>query len=171
MRRRWLVVCAVVLVAFVASCREQPTAPTSESPSSVVEPSFSFTGGSGTLLGTTDEGELVRVSLDSGTVVLIGDAGVVGGHEIPWRDLAFTDPDTLYALSYHSTDTHLYRIDPETGAVLEARGPVAATSVEDLAFANDTLYANGCCSRIFGWIDPSIPVLTWISPVNAFTIR
>jgi hypothetical protein len=76
---------------------DEPTAPTSES--APVQPRFSFTGGSGTLLGTTDEGELVRIDLDSDTVMLIGDAGAVGGEENLLNGSRIHPPDTLYAVA------------------------------------------------------------------------
>jgi hypothetical protein len=113
---------------IVTACREQPTAPTLDpAPDPRSRPSFAFTGGSGKLLGTTWRGELVEIDLDVGTVTWIGDAGVVGGFNLGWTDIAFDGVGDLFAISRRLSDpdmASLYRIDPSTGAVIETTRPL-----------------------------------------------
>jgi hypothetical protein len=52
---------ALAVPLIIAACVEHPTAPVSEP--ITVGPSFSFTGGSGTVLGSTNRGELVEIDL------------------------------------------------------------------------------------------------------------
>jgi hypothetical protein len=59
---------ALTVPLIIAACVEHPTAPVSEP--ITVGPSFGFTGGSGKILGSTREGELVEIDFDGGTVTL-----------------------------------------------------------------------------------------------------
>lgn len=100
------------LAATACNLAESPTTP-SETPSPL-EPNFSFTGGAGKVLGSTNEGELVEIDLDASTVTLIGDVGTFDGDELGWTDIASDDDGRLFALSRGFTESdfevHLYEI-------------------------------------------------------------
>lgn len=105
------------------------------------------------LLASTNQGELVGIDLDLGIVSLIGNAPGRG-----WPDVAMDPAGNLYTVSrqnaeqssvcsgFYSTGgrcTHLYRIDPDTGAELEHIGDLQAAFVSDIEFsASGVLYAN-----------------------------
>ena len=134
--------CVLLLVLTAgAGCnlQESPTSPASDAASS--GPRYSFGGGSGTLFGSTNQGELVEIDLDLGTVTLIGDVGTYAGKTLGWTDIAQDASGALFALSRHSSESdtdcfggpcnHLYEIDPQNGAVV-ADGPKASVLNADL---------------------------------------
>ena len=163
----------VVLVAVVAcELSESPTGPTDES--AVVRPSFSFTGGSGKVLGSTNQGELIEIDLDAGTATLIGDAGIFDGDSVGWTDIAFDDSGTLFGLSriFFESDfeVHLYTIDASDGAVLSDLGSIGDHAFSDFDHDGSAFYGNGkeanvfgCCGQLF-LLDETAPVASWISP-------
>ena len=106
-----------------------------------------------TLLGSTNRGELVEIDLASGTVSLIGTALAPGG----WTDLALDESGDLYAVSRSRVEvssvcfgvfatgpcSHLYRLDPVSGAVVAHVGDLEAAFVSDIEFSLDgMLFAN-----------------------------
>lgn len=113
------------------------------------------------LLATTNQGELVELDIANGTATLIGDAGRLAGkdEDAGWTGLSFdgsgnllvvsrqsTEPDTGCAGSPANTDlrcSHLYRIDPGTGAVLAEIGNTEMPFVSDIDFGpGGVLYGN-----------------------------
>jgi hypothetical protein len=149
----------LVLVAVVAcELRESPTAPSGEPP--VLRPSFSFTGGSGKILGSTNQGELIEIDFAAGTANLIGDAGVFDGDSVGWTDIAFDDSGTLYGLSriFFESDfeVHLYTIDPSDGSILSDLGSIGDQAFSDFDHDGTGFYGNGvenggsgCCGQLF----------------------
>jgi hypothetical protein len=137
--RRLILFWPLVLVTLV-SCeyRDSPTAPSRD-----VEPSLTFTGGFGTLLGTTDQGELVAIDLDAATVTLVGDAGIVEGDTLGWTDLASNSAGNLFTISRWRVESdgkaHVYTIDPSTGAVIQDIGSTGQTRVHDFDFLGDVI--------------------------------
>jgi len=113
------------------------------------------------LLATTNKGELVRVDMVQGQATLIGDAGRLAGKtaDVGWTGLSFDALGDLYAVSRQSTEpptgcpgsplstksacAHLYRIDPNTGAVLAEQGNTQTPFLSDIDFAaSGALYGN-----------------------------
>ena len=112
--------------------------------------------GIGSLLATTNSGDLVSINLVSGVSTSIGADG--NG----WTDLAI-DTGTAYALSRHTTEAsqsnHLFEINTTTGGIVQEIGDTGFAFVSDMDFAPDgTLYAN----------DASLSLLV-INPVSAAT--
>jgi parallel beta-helix repeat protein len=71
--------------------------------------------GPNTLLATTNEGELLSIDLDTGTVILLGDE-----NDTPWSDLAMEPVSgRLFTTTRWSTEdsgtSHLYEINPADG--------------------------------------------------------
>ncbi len=111
----------------------------------LVGPSLTHAQSSHILLGSTNRGDLVEIDLAAGTVQLIGNAPSPGG----WTDLAMDPAGNLYAVSRWRSEpnsvcfgvfsagkcAHLYRLDPNTGAVLEHIGDLQAAAVSDIDFA------------------------------------
>ena len=140
---------ALAVPLIIAACVEHPTAPVSEP--ITVGPSFSFTGGSGKILGSTREGELVEIDFGAGTATLIGDAGTVGGDELGWTDIATDDTGRLFALSVFQTESegvpYLYELNPANGSVIATLG-ATGSEFSDLRFSDfdhdgDTFYGSG----------------------------
>jgi hypothetical protein len=104
------------------------------------------------LLASTNDGELVAIDLVGGTAQLIGSAGPPG-----WSDLAFDPAGNLYAVSRWRFEpssvcfgvyafgpcAHLYRLDSNTGTVIEHIGDLEVASVSDIDFTEaGILYGN-----------------------------
>lgn len=164
---------AALMGLIVTACREQPTGPPLDSgPDAPVRPSFAFTGGFGKVLGTTWRGELVEIDLDAGAVTLIGDAGVFGGFDLGWTDIAVGDSANLFALSRRLSDpdgASLYRTDPTTGAVIADVGPAGQVNLADFDFDGADFLGIGRRSSEFGvarlfTIDTVDAQVTWITP-------
>jgi hypothetical protein len=162
---------ALAVPLIIAACVEHPTAPVSEP--ITVGPSFSFTGGSGTVLGSTNRGELVEIDLDSGTVTRIGDAGIFAGDSVGWTDIAFDGSGTLFGLSRISSESdfevHLYTINPSTGAIISDIGSAGDHAFSDFDHDGSDFYGSGaedgptgCCGQLFT-IDVTNAQATWIS--------
>ena len=109
------------------------------------------------LLAATNAGELIEIDLALGTASLIGDVGVFEGRELGWTGLSVSRTGLLLLSSrqrsesptdgcvgVHATGScsHLYVVDPETGAVLHELGSTGAAFISDIDFAH-----NG---RLFG---------------------
>jgi hypothetical protein len=139
---------------------------------------FAFGGGFGGLFATTNQGELVYVDLDLQTVMKIGEAGTVDGDDLGWTDVASTGNSSLFALSRWSTESmppscgslsnapcaHLYRLDPQTGAVLNTVGSTGWIQLPDMDFAADSLFGLGYragVSTLFV-MDTATASLSWI---------
>jgi hypothetical protein len=110
-----------------------------------------------TLLAATNAGELIEIDLALGTAVLIGDVGVFEGRELGWTGLSVSPSGVLLLSSRQRSESptdgcvgvyasgpcsHLYVVDPETGAVLYELGSAGAAFISDIDFA-----PNG---RLFG---------------------
>jgi hypothetical protein len=159
MRRLTRCVVAGGLTAATAlvSCNS-PDLPTGPSDSSIrIEPRFAFTGGSGTLLAVTTDGELVLIDLDADSISLIGDAGSVGGSDVAWFDIAFDDEGTLIGVTELGTScltgqpcSHLYEIDPETGGINQEIGSTGEFRIRGIDFADDSLFGSGYGSDLVG---------------------
>ncbi|MGD2046885.1 MAG: hypothetical protein PVH96_11720 [Gemmatimonadota bacterium] len=163
---------SAVLVGVVATaCREQPTGPEADG-TAPVRPRFSFTGGSGKILASTNQGELVEIDFDAGTAELLGDAGTFGGDSVGWTDIAFDDSGTLYGVSriFFESDfeVHLYTIDPSDGSVISDLGSIGDHTFSDFDHDGSGFYGNGkndlfdCCGQLFS-LDETTPSATWIS--------
>ena len=165
--------CAALLLALAGACNlaESPTAP-SEGPVTL-GPSFTLGSASGKVLGSTNQGELVEIDLDAGTVTLVGDAGVFAGDSVGWTDIAFDDSGTLFGLSrifFESEfEVHLYAIDPGTGAVDSVIGSAGDATFSDFDHDGTEFYGSGgedgvfgCCGQLFT-IDATDASVTWIS--------
>ncbi len=110
----------------------------------LVEPSITHAQTSPTILGSTNQGELVEIDLMAGTVQLIGTAPLPGR----WSDLAMDRAGRLYAVSAWAAEpssgcfgqfgfgpcAHLYHLDPNTGAVIQHIGDLQAAFVSDIDF-------------------------------------
>jgi len=116
---RRLVVLALLTFA-ACDLSDSPTSPGVDAPA--VPPRYSFGGGAGKVLASTNQGELVEIDLDLGIVTLIGDVGTFGGDQLGWTDIAADDSGRPFAISRIFTETefevHLYEIDPSTGAAM-----------------------------------------------------
>ncbi len=128
------------------------------------------------LLATTNEGELVEIDLVAGTATLIGDAGQLDGKpaETGWTGLSFDAAGDLFVVSRQSgepdtgcagspfttknTCAHLYRVDPNNGAVLAEIGNTETPFLSDIDFAfGGTLFGNQWDSRgTLVTVDPAI---------------
>lgn len=120
------------------------------------------------LLATTNNGELVEIDISAGTATLVGNT------DRGWTGLSFDADGNLFAVSRHAiepadvcpgspltTETkcaHLYRIDPNNGAVLEKVGSTQMPYVSDIDFAGDALYGSQWDSRgtLVEIMDPTI---------------
>jgi hypothetical protein len=164
---------ALAVPLIIAACVEHPTAPVSEP--ITLGPSFSFTGGSGKILGSTREGELVEIDFDGGTVTLMGDAGTVSGDELGRTDIATDDTGRLFALSVFQTESegvpYLYELNAANGSVIATLGATGG-EFSDLRFSDfdhdgDTFYGSGAedvfqfGGQLFSM--DSIAQPTWIS--------
>jgi hypothetical protein len=109
------------------------------------------------LLAATNAGELIEIDLALGTASLIGDVGVFEGRELGWTGLSVSRTGLLLLSSRQRSEnptdgclgvyasgpcSHLYVVDPETGAVLHELGSAGAAFISDIDFA-----PNG---RLFG---------------------
>ncbi len=109
------------------------------------------------LLATTNQGELVEIDLAAGTATLIGDAGTFDGRQVGWTGLSFDAAGDLFAVSrFRSEDVtgctvsvaltrcaHLYRVNPNNGAILAKTGNTQAPFISGIDFASGgTLYGN-----------------------------
>ena len=128
---------------------------------------FGYQSSAQVLLATTNEGELVEIDLVAGTTTLIGDAGRLDGkdRDTGWTGLSFDAAGDLFAVSRRSGEpetgcpgspltpdtrcSHLYRIDPNNGAVLAEIGNTETPYVSDIDFAafGGALYGNQWDSR------------------------
>jgi hypothetical protein len=128
---------------------------------------FGYQSSAQVLLATTNKGELVEIDLVAGTANLIGDAGLLDGKptDTGWTGLSFDAAGNLFAVSRHSgepetgcpgsplttqnTCAHLYRIDPDNGAVLAEIGITETPYLSDIDFAafGGALYGNQWDSR------------------------
>jgi hypothetical protein len=148
---------ALAVPLIIAACVEHPTAPVSEP--ITLGPSFSFTGGSGKILGSTREGELVEIDFDGGTVTLMGDAGTVSGDELGWTDVATDAAGRLFALSVSQTESegepYLYELNPSTGSVIATVGAAGDSRFSDFDHDGGGLHGSGaldvfgCCGQLF----------------------
>ena len=133
------------------------------------------------LLATTNQGELVEIDLAAGTATLIGDAGTFNGKELGWTGLTFDAAGDLFAVSRFRSEpisvcfvpfsngacAHLYRLDPNTGAVIQHVGDVQAAFVSDIDFASGgTLYGNHFDSQ--GTLITVNPATAIANPVGQF---
>ncbi len=98
--------------------------------------------GANTLLATTNQGELLSIDLDTNTATLIGQDGD------GWTDLAMHPTSgRLYTLTRWSLEpsgtTHLYEIDPATGAIIQEIGDIGTAFMGDIDFSTSgVLYGN-----------------------------
>ena len=114
---------------------------------SVVIASFGSQTEAGPILfGSTNAGELVRIDVDAGTGVLIGQAAGPG-----WTDIAASAAGLLAtgrAINEPSTDgcigffggggcTHLYEINPADGQIVQDLGSLGVAFVSDIDVADD----------------------------------
>ncbi len=96
---------------------------------------------------TTSKGELLEVDIDSGVVRIVGDAGYFNGREPGWTSLSFDPTGRLFTASNVKSElskmSHLYRVDPATGAILEEVGSTNYPYISDIDFALDgSLYGS-----------------------------
>ena len=107
------------------------------------------------LLATTNQGELVQLVIGQRTARadLIGDAGILeDGREPGWTGLSLDSEGNLFVSSRHRSEpetdgcfglfgvggcSHLYRIDPRTGAILEHIGSTEKAFLSDIDFTPD----------------------------------
>ncbi|MFQ5878315.1 MAG: hypothetical protein ACE5JH_11645 [Acidobacteriota bacterium] len=104
------------------------------------------------ILATTNQGELVEIDLDFGTARLRGDAGIFNGKDLGWSGLSFDAAGRLFVTSKRASESvtdgcigfyafgqcsHLYRVDPGTGAVLEEVGSMGVSFVSDIDVSLD----------------------------------
>jgi hypothetical protein len=117
------------------------------------------------LLGSTNQGELVEIDLNTGMVTFIGDAGIFESNEIKWADLALDSNNNLFAIdnARSNPDRHirLYDIDRNTGTINERIGNTGISWISDIDFtADEILFANH-------W--NFLGILGTIDPINALT--
>ena len=128
----------------------------------LVVPSVTHAQSSHIILGSTHRGDLVEIDLAAGTVQLIGNAPSPGG----WSDLAMDPAGSLYAVSRWRAEpntgcsglfnnvgscAHLYRLDPDTGAVDQYIGDLQAAFVSDIDFTGSgILYGSRYVGRASG---------------------
>ena len=95
-----------------------------------------------TLLATTNQGELLSIDLSTNVATLIGQDGD------GWSDLAMHPTSgRLYTTSRWSLEpsgtTHLYEIDPATGAIIQEIGDIGDAFIGDIDFSTSgVLYGN-----------------------------
>ena len=169
-------VSAALMGLTITACREAPTAPGVDNVPASTPPAFAFTGGSGKVLASTNQGELVEIDLDLGTATLIGDAGTYSGKTLGWTDIALDSSGTLFALSRFATEvgtscsgdpcSHLYQISLQNGGVVTEIGSTEQRFLSEIDFAGDSLfgafsYLSGLyVGRLFS-LDPSTAALTF----------
>jgi hypothetical protein len=169
----------LLLLVFGTGCEthESPL-----EPSDLASPALAFTQAPGSLLGTTNAGELVKIDTNTWSVVTIGDAGIFNGKEIGWTGLSFSLGGTLFASSRNAVEpanggcpgffgngscSHLYELDPASGAVVREVGPSGARFVSDIDWGAGVLYASAhtnetatCCGILVS-IDTIAAQTTW----------
>ena len=171
---RWAL-SACLALASACNLSDSPTAPGADR--SPLTPRFSFTGGSGTILGSTNLGELVEIDLTTGTVYLIGDGGTFDSKEVMWTDIAFDGAGNLFALSRRFMEpslntSRLYTVDPETGQVIQDVGDTGSPRRTDMDFDGTTMFVSardlGCnCGRLMS-INTSTAQATYIGDSTGF---
>jgi hypothetical protein len=181
--RRTLLTFLVVLSACDWS--DSPATP----PDTVQPPQLDVVLSPGDIIGTTNQGELVRIDLGTGTVTLIGDAGAFNGRELGWTGLAFDDVGNLFVSSRNTSElptdgctgvfgggscSHIYRVDASVGAIVDEVGSTLVSFVSDLVFVGDTLLASAylntsgdCCGALLE-IDPGTAQSQWVSGAQGF---
>ena len=97
--------------------------------------------GANTLLATTNAGELLSIDLDTNTATLLGQAGD------GWTDLALSPLGSLYVTTRWSIESsgtsHLWEIDPATGAIIREIGDTGMAFLGDIDFSpGGVLYGN-----------------------------
>jgi hypothetical protein len=83
-----------LLVVLACDGSSSPVSP----PTTLARPQFDFGQSQAEVLGTTNQGELVRI-VGTGAVEFIGDAGSNSGLDVGWTGLAFDDAGNLFAMS------------------------------------------------------------------------
>lgn len=176
----------LLLLLSFAACEppDSPVAPTLSG-----TPSFAVVHSPGDLLGSTNAGELVTIDLTTGTVALIGDAGIFAGKNLGWTGLAFDQAGNLFTTSRNSSEltsdgctgfygggrcSHLYRVDASTGAVIADIGSTNRRFISDIEFGGGTLYGSSytnqtadCCGALLT-IDPTTAQISWVNFPNGF---
>ena len=131
--------------------------------------------GNAAIFATTNKGELVAVDLAAGTATLIGQDGPMPG----WTGISFDTSGNLFVTSRWPFEpksdgclgffgdgscTHLYRLDPATGGILEDVGSTGVAFVSDIDFsAGDALYG----SRFVDSAETADGGLVYIDPATA----
>ena len=109
-------------------------------------PSHSYAQTDYIIMGSTNQGELVKIDLNAGWVTLVGTAPSPGG----WSDLAMDEEGNLFAVSRHRVEassvcvgvfatgpcSHLYRLNPRSGSVIEHVGDLEIAYVADIDFTD-----------------------------------
>lgn len=137
------VLLALAVAIAITACREVDSVPTA--PSSAVAPRLAFTGGSGTMLGSTTAGQLVLIDLDADSVTLIGDSG-----SMPWWDIARDGDGALLAVTelgsscpFGQPCSILYELNPATGDTVRMIGSTGQFRIRAIDFAGDSLFGTG----------------------------